>query len=72
MLLVWPATDATARTGADMTYSESAEGLEITRARALQELRSHGQTDADVLDFDRDLGVHATYLASDVLAWLGY
>lgn len=55
-----------------MTYSESAEGIEITKERAIRELRKHDQTDADIACFLADLGDHATYLASDVLSWLGY
>ena len=57
----------------DMTYSESAKGVTITHARALQELRSHGVTDAqDIADFHAMLGEHPTYNARAVLTWLGY
>ena len=57
----------------DMTYSESARGVTITHARAIQELRSHGVTDADdIADFHAMCGNHATYNARAVLTWLGY
>lgn len=57
-----------------MTYSESAEGITISKARAMQELRNHGcvmdaQTEAE---FVAECGDKAEYLASDVLAFLGY
>ena len=70
-----------------LTYSESAEGMIISHARALAELASHGvdvSLDDDgamtvqVAEFYRDvdpIGSDAdgdTYLASDVLEWLGY
>ncbi len=55
------------------TYSESAEGIEISKARALLELRRHGCGDAQsVAEFLSALGDKATYRASAVLAWLGY
>jgi hypothetical protein len=66
------------------TYSESAIGIVITRERALRELEDHNiptferasgddwrPTD-DLRDFFAEVGDHDTYLASDVLAWLGY
>lgn len=61
-----------------MTYSESAQGLLITRERVAQELARHGFTSADHVDEcvaecrprDRD-GV-TRWDAGDVLAWLGY
>lgn len=55
------------------TYSESAKGVTITKARALKELRDHGVTDsASVSDFLTDMGDHETYQAHAVLVWLGY
>ena len=53
-----------------MDYYESAEGLTITRDRALQELRSHNCEDFD--EFFRDLGDRVEYSAQSVLDWLGY
>lgn len=57
-----------------MTYSESAKGITITKRRAMQELAKHGcPMDAETLaEFYGDLGDHAEYKASAVLAWLGY
>jgi hypothetical protein len=46
--------------------------MRITRARALLELSRHGQTEAGVADFDREMGVHSHYDAQAVLRWLGY
>ena len=53
-----------------MTYSESAEGVIITRARAIVELQRHGVVDYD--EFFTDMGYHESYSAHDVLQWLGY
>jgi hypothetical protein len=56
-----------------MTYSESAEGVEITKQRALQEIRRHGLVrEEDVQEFMADCGDREVYEASDVLRWLGY
>lgn len=56
-----------------MTYYESAEGITITRKRALQELEKHGVCDQlDFDDFDATLGIRETYEAHEVLHWLGY
>jgi hypothetical protein len=56
-----------------MTYSDSAHGVTITKARALQELAHHGMTSpADVAQFLADMGDAATYAAHKVLRWLGY
>lgn len=57
-----------------MTYSESAKGITITKARALKELERHGCIiDGETLsDFYGMLGNHEMYKASDVLAYLGY
>jgi hypothetical protein len=52
-----------------MTYSQSAKGLTISRARAIQECRSHG---ADPQEMFNDLGDRETYSATEVLNWLGY
>lgn len=52
-----------------MDYYESAEGIEISRKRALQEIAKHG---ADADEFFTDCGYHETYDAQAVLAWLGY
>ncbi|CAB4121825.1 hypothetical protein UFOVP16_11 [uncultured Caudovirales phage] len=56
-----------------MTYSESAKGITISRARAVQELRDHGiSAQVDFDEFDLEMGIHATYRADKVLRWLGY
>jgi hypothetical protein len=55
------------------TYSQSAEGIEISHARMLRELAKHGADSAEsVQDLYSVLGKRVTYMASDVLAWLGY
>ena len=56
--------------GYKMTYSESAEGVTITKARAIQELKKHGVL--NVQEFFDDEGERDTYDAWDVLSWLGY
>lgn len=56
-----------------MTYSESAEGVIITKARALLELRRHGVFRAeDIAEFLADCGDLESYNAGGVLRWLGY
>ncbi|WP_169310861.1 hypothetical protein [Cereibacter changlensis] len=56
-----------------MIYSESAEGVKITKQRALQEIRRHGlDREEDVQEFLADCGDREVYEASDVLRWLGY
>ena len=65
----------------NMSYSESAEGVTISHARALSELAAHGidvtldddgAMTQEVAEFYRDCGCEDTYQASAVLAWLGY
>ena len=51
-------------------YYNSAEGLTITRERTCQELKAHGLV--DLKEFFDELGDKETYLAQDVLDWLGY
>jgi hypothetical protein len=53
-----------------MDYYESAEGLTITRERALVELANHYCEDIKL--FDQEMGKYKTYSAQAVLAWLGY
>lgn len=64
-------------------YYDSAEGLTISRERAIQELINHGcipQDNGDFLDtrngdafeFFNEMGDHAEYDAQAVLEWLGY
>lgn len=53
-----------------MSYFDSAEGVTITRVRALLELHNHGITDPD--EFFDDLGDKEFYDAQEVLSWLGY
>ena len=58
-------------TRTDSPYYDSAEGEQITRKRALVELRRHGVEDAE--EFDRDMGgPRESYDAQAVLSWLGY
>ncbi len=53
----------------ETSYHESAAGIEISAARAAKECRDHG---AYMSDLEDELGVHDTYMAQDVLNWLGY
>lgn len=52
-----------------MTYYESAKGLVISKARAIQEIRKH-QCDAN--EFLQEVGDKTEYNAQTVLDWLGY
>ncbi len=52
-----------------MSYYESAEGEDISKARALRECVKH---DADPQEMIAELGDHKTYDAQAVLSWLGY
>lgn len=51
------------------TYYESAEGIEISKARAMRECERHG---ADAAEMLAELGDCETYDAQEILAWLGY
>ena len=51
-------------------YYDSAEGLTISRKRAIEELRKHGVLDIE--EFFNEMGDHAEYDAQAVLQWLGY
>ena len=51
------------------TYNESAHGLPITLLRALREVL---RNDCDPVEFLADNGHHQTYLAHEVVEWLGY
>jgi len=53
-----------------MTYSESAEGVTITRERAKQEIAEHGGDPWEL--FLEEVSDSETYQASTVLEWLGY
>ena len=53
-----------------MDYYDSAEGLTITRERALLELARHHCEDLE--QFFDDLGDRQEYNAQEVLIWLGY
>ena len=57
--------------GKIMSYFESAEGVSITRKRALKEIKDHGMM-SELDQFDKDLGVKESYSAQAVLVWLGY
>lgn len=54
-----------------MTYSESAKGKTISKARALEELKRHGM-EGEVSLFLSDMGDKQEYNAQEVLVWLGY
>ena len=54
-----------------MTYSESAQGLTITKARAYQEFKNHC-LESDWVEFVAWAGDKRKYQAQDVLGWLGY
>lgn len=57
----------------ETTYYDSAEGLTISKARAMRELARHGVDDAEsIAAFLADLGDHESYRAQAVLDWLGY
>lgn len=55
-----------------MTYYESAKGVVISKARAIQEIYKHGIDDEGVQDFLADCGDKEAYSAIEVLNWLGY
>jgi len=55
-----------------MTYYDSAEGITISRRRALAELDAHGIIGEDRARFDNEMGICETYAAQAILAWLGY
>lgn len=55
-----------------MTYYESAEGMTISRERALRELEKHYIDAEGIQAFFSDLGEHEEYDAQGVLDWLGY
>ena len=54
-----------------MTYSESAKGVTISKARVLEELKRHG-VEGDWSLFLSDMGDKQEYKAKAVLVWLGY
>ena len=54
----------------EMTYYESSRGIIITKARAIKELEDHCIDDID--SFFNEMGNNETYVASEVLEWLGY
>jgi hypothetical protein len=59
-----------------MTYSESAEGVTIDRARGVRELARHGRTVASLEPFElaefEALFASGACDAGDLLRWLGY
>lgn len=65
--------DMSTRGTGNETYFDTAEGLTMTRERAIIELKRHGLTDrADLELFDKHFGTVTTYDAQAVLIWLGY
>lgn len=57
--------------GEIMDYYESAIGVRISRARAIDEIKRHNAFD-DIEDFFEECGFLDEYDAKDVLDWLGY
>jgi len=56
-----------------MDYYESAEGISISKQRALLELKKHGiESVFDIQEFFADVGDKERYDAQEVLDWLGY
>lgn len=57
-----------------MTYSESAEGVKVTRVRAIKELRDHGIIDDEIEIFLDEVKADSNglYCATELLEWLGY
>lgn len=59
-----------------MTYSESAEGVRITLARAIRELRKHDCEAEEVYIFVAEVweeeSTDGTIDAATVMNWLGY
>ena len=55
------------------TYYDSAQGIDISQDRALQELARHGiSSNEDIIEFFADMGEKEEYDAQEVLIWLGY
>lgn len=52
-----------------ISYYESAEGIEISKARAEQEILAHS---CDFEEFLAECGDAESYNAQRVLEWLGY
>lgn len=52
-----------------MTYYESAEGLLLTKERAIEEVIAHGCSPCEFL---AEMGEEEQYSATEVLEWLGY
>lgn len=55
-----------------MTYYESADGIEIDKARVIKELRRHGCTEEEVMQCFAEIGPGPTWDAQAVLRWLHY
>ena len=55
-----------------MDYYESAEGMTISYARAMQELDDHGIDEQGKQEFFDEVGDLVEYSAQAVLDWLGY
>ena len=55
------------------TYYDSAQGIDISQDRALQELARHGITSSEeICEFFEDMGDKDGYSSQKVLEWLGY
>ena len=68
-----PNTDNDLPSGDFGTYYGSAEGEQISKKRALHELKRHGHEDPkSVAQFLAEMGDKETYDAQEVLRWLGY
>lgn len=55
-----------------MTYFESAEGITISKKKALEEIVKHGVPMSDITVFFSEMGEKEEYDAQAVLLWLGY
>ena len=54
-----------------MDYYDSAEGLVISKQRAIKEIKDHDALN-EIDDFYLNYGDKEEYNAQDVLIWLGY
>jgi hypothetical protein len=55
-----------------MTYYESAEGIEIDKARVILELKRHGCSEEEIQECFEVIGPGPMWDAQDVLRWLHY
>ena len=55
-----------------LSYYQSAEGIEIDKARVIKELTKHGCSQEEIKQCFEELGAGPMWNAQDVLGWLGY